>query len=432
MELANHTLIISRTGIERVIADSAAPIRDRNNAIVGVVLVFRDITEKEKLIASIQRNQKLESLGLLAGGIAHDFNNLMGGIFGCIDIAIEISTEKKVIQRLSKAMNTIDRARNLTHQLITFAKGGSPIRETLPVQQIIKDTTHCALTGSTVSCNFELSKDLWVCNIDKSQIGQVIENIVINAQQAMPKGGTIQISAQNVSISDNEHPIMGNGRYVKISIKDTGIGISKKMMPLLFDPFFTTKPVGHGLGLATCYSIVNRHGGAIDVDSILDEGSTFHIYLPASADRDSPQENSIKENHFGSGKILIMDDEEVMRDTMGTLFESLGYSVKCQNDGKQALSDFISAFDAKEEMAAVVLDLTVPGGMGGKDVVFAIRQLDTTIPVFVASGYSDDPIMKKPSEYGFTAGICKPFRRSELVKLLNDHMPAKKSEAPFS
>ena len=284
IELENHTVIISKTGVERIIADSAAPIRQNNEDIIGVVLVFRDVTEKSKLQEILQRSQKLESLGLLAGGIAHDFNNLMGGVFGYIDLAVSVTKEDRVTAYLSNALSAIDRARGLTQQLLTFSKGGAPVQKTTVLVPLIEDVVKFALSGSNVTYKISISKDIWPCTIDETQIGQVIDNLVINAQQAMPMGGVVQIFSENIIIAAKEHPVLQKGNYVKISIKDSGIGISKKMLSCIFDPFFTTKPKGHGLGLSTSYSIINRHGGAIDVESVLDEGSTFYVYLPASSE----------------------------------------------------------------------------------------------------------------------------------------------------
>ena len=422
IELANHTVIIAKDGTERIIAESVAPIRDRSNRIIGVVFVFRDITEKEKLLQISQRNQKLESLGLLAGGIAHDFNNLMGGIFGYIDIAIAASTEDKVIGPLSKAIKTIDRARGLTLQLLTFAKGGGPVQEATSISQLIRDTARFALSGSKVSCRFDLAEDLYWCNIDKNQIGQVVDNIVINAQQVMTEGGTVLISAKNVSILENEHPVLSKGNYVKVSFKDSGSGISAKILSRIFDPFFTTKPTGHGLGLATCYSIVNRHCGAIDVESVLNEGTTFHVYLPASEALKVISKGEPVIQHTGSGTVIVMDDEEVIRETISAMLETLGYSVECKNDGKATLEFFGAEFDAKRPIAALILDLTIPGGMGGKEVVREIRKRDQKVPVFVSSGYDDDPIMNNPSDYGFTASIEKPFRKADLAKMFEQYL----------
>jgi PAS domain S-box-containing protein len=421
IELANHTVIISKDGTERIISDSAAPIKDKNNKIIGVVLVFRDITEKQKLLETSQRNQKLESLGVLAGGIAHDFNNLMGGIFGCIDIAITESKDSNVTQYLSKALNTMERARGLTRQLLTFAKGGAPVQKTTHLFPFIQETAQFALSGSSVSCRYDIAKDLWPCIIDKSQICQVIENIIINAQQAMPAGGTIEMSARNISIGDKEHPMLQKGNYVRISIKDQGIGISKKMLSRIFDPFFTTKPKGHGLGLATCYSIINRHDGAIDVESVLDEGSTFHIYLLAS-----PQAAILNAatgiTHKGSGRILIMDDEEIFRMYAAKFLTTLGYSVVCTEEGKETLDLFIEETKAGRPFAAIILDLVIPGGTGGKEIIVEIRKLNKEIPVFVVSGYAEDPVMAGPADYGFTDSLSKPFSMEELSEMLNKNL----------
>jgi PAS domain S-box-containing protein len=421
IELANHTVIIAKDGTERIIADSAAPIRDRNNQIIGVVLAFRDITEKQRLLEIAQRNQRLESLGLLAGGIAHDFNNLMGGIFGYIELARQDSSDEKVAQRLSKAITTLDRARGLTQQLLTFANGGGPIQEATSIDQLLRDTAQFALVGSNVSCGFDIPEDLWVCDIDKGQICQVIDNIVINAQQAMPGGGIVRISAKNVSIHEGGHPILAKGNYVKISFRDSGIGISNKILPRIFDPFFTTKSPGHGLGLATSYSIINRHCGAIDVESAPDEGTVFHVFLPASAARPAPKAGP-GATHKGAGRIIVMDDEEVILDTTKEMLEKFGYTVECTNDGGNTLNFFITEHNAKRPLSALILDLTIPGGIGGKEVVREIRDLDPEIPVFVSSGYADDPIIKNPAAYGFTASISKPFTIAELSELLDRHL----------
>jgi two-component system cell cycle sensor histidine kinase/response regulator CckA len=421
VEQVNSAVMIAKDGTERLISESAAPIRNNANRIIGVVMVFRDITEKEKLLEASQRNQRLESLGLLAGGIAHDFNNLMGGIFGYIDLAMGESKDEGVVQLLSKAMATIERSRGLTRQLLTFAKGGGPIQETISIAGLIQDAARFALSGSTVSPLFDISEDLWMCNIDRHQISQVIDNIVINARQAMPAGGPLRICARNVYVDGNKHPVLHKGNYVRISIKDAGAGITKKNLPRIFDPFFTTKDKGHGLGLATCYSIVSRHCGAIDVASVVGEGTVVHVYLPAKEDLSSPS-ISAEIRHSGCGKIIVLDDEEVMRETIGSMLESFGYTVECKDDGKKAIASFIEEYDAKRAVSAMILDLTVPGGMGGKDVIGKIRKIDPRIPVFVASGYGDDPVMTNPANYGFTASICKPFRRIELAEMLEKHM----------
>jgi PAS domain S-box-containing protein len=369
----------------------------------------------------LQQAQKLESLGALAGGIAHDFNNLMGGIFGYIDMAREESRNDKVSRYLGKAMSTIERARGLTQQLLTFSRGGDPVQMIAALFPFVQETALFALNGSNVTCRFDVPEDLWPCNYDKNQIAQVIDNIVLNAQQAMPQGGAIDIMAGNISFIDKEHPALAAGKYVKLSIQDSGMGIPEEILPRIFDPFFTTKAKGHGLGLATCHSIIKKHGGCIEVESEHGKGSAFHLYLPVSAENTAVSEEKAA-RHKGSGTILLMDDEEVILETIGRMLEALGYTVVCKKEGHEALHFFIEETVEGRSLAGMILDLTVPGGMGGKSVVTEIRRLNASIPVFVLSGYADDPIMKNPTDYGFTASICKPFRKVELEEMLEKYM----------
>jgi two-component system, cell cycle sensor histidine kinase and response regulator CckA len=417
VELANHTLLITRNGAERIIADSGAPIKDEGGHAIGVVLVFRDITEKQRLANTILRTAKLDSLGVLAGGIAHDFNNLLTGVFGYVDLARVASKDPEIIEYLGAAASAINRARALTLQLLTFAKGGAPIQKVTPLVPFIPEAVRFALSGSNVACQFRLPEGLWTCNIDKDQIGQVIDNIVINALHAMPDGGTIEVTAKNVALDEGDNPSLVRGKYVRMSIKDFGVGIPINILPRIFDPFYTTKPKGHGLGLATCYSIINRHGGCIDAESEPGQGSTFHVYLPAviaSAAADGVR----TAEHEGSGTIIVVDDEEVIRVTIRKMLELLGYSVVCKKDGREAIDHFISATNAGHVFAAMIFDLTIPGGMGGLEAIAEIRKLDGKIPVFVASGYADDSVMRNPEEYGFTSSLCKPFTIAELSEML--------------
>jgi PAS domain S-box-containing protein len=392
-----------------------------NDKIVGRVWSFHDITERKKTEAVLMNAQKLTSLGVLAGGIAHDFNNLLTGIFGYIDLARFVSKDEAITEYLNATLATLGRAKALTMQLLTFAKGGSPVQKIMPVISTIKEAAQFALSGSNILCRFDLPDTLWPCNIDKNQIGQVIDNIVINAQQAMPNGGSIEIAAQNISFKETGFPPLTQGDYVKVSISDSGIGISPEVLPRIFDPFYTTKTKGHGLGLATCYSIINRHGGYIDVESKPGKGSTFHVYLPAS--RESVVlEATLNEKHRGSGTIIVVDDEEVVRNTLGKMLESMGYSVVRKNDGRAAIDFYRNETKAGHAFTAMIFDLTIPGGMGGIEAAMEIRKTDTKIAIFVASGYADDLALKNPGEYGFTASVSKPFTIAELSQMLNKNL----------
>jgi PAS domain S-box-containing protein len=387
--------------------------------ILGTI---RDITERKRMEEELLRTQKLESLASLAGGIAHDFNNLLGGIYGYIELAEEIAADNQLKEYLEKSISTIDRARDLSRQLITFAKGGAPAQSIGHLFPHIADTVKFALSGSNISYEFDIENGLWLSNYDKNQISQVIDNIVINAKQAMPDGGRLIISARNIELSDREHSILESGKFIKISIRDYGNGMTKELMQRIFDPFFTTKPSGHGLGLATCYSIIRKHGGAIDVESKINEGSTFHIFLPATtgipAETLEPSDLTFR----GNGTFVVMDDEKVIRDAISNMIKSLGYNVKVFSDGYSVIDFFKKEAEEGRHITGAILDLTVPGSMGGKDAVLLLKEISPGTFFFATSGNSDNLVISRPQDYNFTASISKPFRKSELVQLLSKHI----------
>lgn len=387
-----------------------------------IIITASDIDERKKMEMALTQSQKLESLGILAGGIAHDFNNLLSGIFGYLSLAINISQDTKVTEYLDKAMMVKDRAKDLTQQLLTFAKGGVPVKTTAKLFPLIGETVKFALSGSNVSCNFNIAEDLWSSNFDKNQIGQVFDNLIINAKQAMPLGGFIDISAKNIIINDSTDHLLNSGNYILITVKDNGIGIPQEYLNKIFDPFFTTKQTGSGLGLTTCYSIIKQHDGTIEVESTPGKGTTFKVYLPADMKQVTEETVKLNYEHIGSGTILIMDDEAMMLDLLANMLSVLGYTVDKTSDANQALIKFYDSVKHNQNYTAIFLDLTIPGSMGGVDVVNEIRKSDTNIPIFVASGYSDNPVMANPTNYGFTASISKPFVISEVTKLLSDYL----------
>jgi two-component system, cell cycle sensor histidine kinase and response regulator CckA len=425
-ERVEHSIVVPDGGTKIVSEHIFVIKKSGGNMIVSILT---DITEKKRAESDratveqyLQQTQKLESLGVLAGGIAHDFNNLLSGVFGFMDLARSRVLDEKAAEYLSRAGDSIERAKGLTQQLLTFSKGGEPIRKIVPVAPLIRETCDFALSGANVKCAYGIARDLWHCNIDRNQIGQVFQNLMLNAIQAMPLGGLIEVLAENVSLGEKEHPLLVKGDYVLIAVKDSGTGISKEMLPRIFDPFFTTKTKGHGLGLATTFSIVKRHNGTINVESELGKGSTFQIYLPADRTAASKSIRKHDARHTGNGRILVMDDDEAIRLLLSRTLESLGYSVVCKEDGVSTIDWFKAEAEKGTPPSAVMLDLTIPGGMGGREVAEEIRKLNREIPIFVSSGYAEDPVIANPLNYGITASLSKPFKRVELVEMLEKHM----------
>ena len=427
IELANHTVLVHRDGREIVVADSGAPIFDKQSNIIGVVVVFRDTTEKQRLLENLQRAEKLQSLGVLAGGLAHDFNNLLGGIFGYLELAQQHSAQNDKARRyIEKALTTFNRAKDLTQQLLTFSKGGAPNRKTNSIAPVLRENTLFALSGSNISAHFDFNENLWLCDFDENQIGQVIDNLVINAQQAMPLGGSITVAVQNVQLTAESSVPLNPGKYVMFSVTDSGTGIPPNILPRIFDPFFTTKQKGSGLGLTTVYSVIAKHEGTITVESKPDKGTTFHVYLPVSEKEASEVTPPTITMHKGIGRILVMDDEESIRETTQDMLESLGYAAFCAQDGQEALDRYQAAIVEKNPFDAVIIDLTVPGGMGGKECIQRLRERDSSVMAFVSSGYSNDPVLANPVMYGFTDKIQKPFRLDELSGLLHRYIASSK------
>jgi PAS domain S-box-containing protein len=424
IELSNHTMLIGRDGCERIIADSGAPILDSAGEIIGVVLVFRDVTEKQRLLDHLQQTEKLDSLGVLAGGLAHDFNNLLGGIFGYLDLARTCSTQDELTAKyIDKALAAFNRAKDLTQQLLTFAKGGVPVRKTGDIASRVRESASFVLSGSNVACRFEIPEGIWACDYDENQIGQVIDNLVINAQQSMPMGGTITVGLENVHLEDDEVGALREGNYVRLRVSDHGVGIPAEIVGKIFDPFFTTKQKGSGLGLATCYSILQKHDGHIHVESTPGQGSTFYLHIPASKSDVSHRTAAETVALSGSGSIIVMDDEAFIREIAGEMLRHAGFEVIEAGDGREALEACRTALAEGVTVSAAIFDLTVPGGLGGKQAAVEMRHRYPEIPVFASSGYSSDPVMARPREFGFVASIRKPYRKSELYEVLAHHLP---------
>jgi PAS domain S-box-containing protein len=417
--LANHTVLISKDGIQRAIADSAAPIHNLDGEVVGVVIVFRDVTEKQKIEKELVRMEKLESLGVLAGGIAHDFNNILTALLGNIALAKLKSKPGEIVhKRLTEAEKAAARARDLTLQLLTFSKGGAPVKSTASIADIVIESCSFALRGSNVSYQANIDPDLWNVEVDKGQISQVINNIIINADQAMPDGGRITVNVINAGISEDNAPGPRKGDYVRISIGDEGAGIPKEDFQRIFDPYFTTKPRGSGLGLATSYSIVTKHDGFIYVDSEPGAGATFSIYLPATPYKNVSELAEDQVIWKGAGRVLLMDDEESILEFGSEMLSVLGYQPVTASDGKVAVELYEESLRRDNRFDAVIMDLTVPGAMGGGEAIRHLLRIDPNVKAIVTSGYSNDPIMSEYWKHGFSGVVLKPYNINELGKAL--------------
>lgn len=420
--LANHTALIRKDGTEIIIEDSAAPIRDKNSATIGVVLVFRDVTDKQWMEKEIARTEKLKSVGLLAGGIAHDFNNILTSIVGNISMAkIQIDAESPAYERLAKAEQATQRASELAFRLLTFASGAEPIKKPASVVDIIRESASFVLSGSNIAAEFEISPEICV-DVDAGQMSQVFNNLIINAVHAMPDGGKIVFTGSNISLSQNMVPGLEAGKYVKLSVRDTGTGIKSEYLPRVFDPYFTTKEQGSGLGLASVYSIVKRHGGHITVESTPGDGTAFHIYLAASGSADVCAATEEEYVAGGQGRVLLMDDEGIVRDVAGEMLNVLGYEVEFAADGDEAVEKYQKAFRADNRYDVVVMDLTIPGGTGGKEAIKKLLGIDPDVKAIVSSGYSNDPVMAQFREYGFSAVMTKPYSIESLGRTISQVM----------
>ena len=427
LNLPEQVTLTAREGSEHIIEQVASPIRDSKNEVAGVVLVFRDITARQRAEAERRKAETLEQLGLLAGGIAHDFNNLLTAIIGNISLAsLLLPPDDEMAERLDDAKNASLRARDLAQQLLTFARGGTPIKKTASIAKLIQDTVSFSLRGSRNRSEFEISPDLASAEIDAGQISQVIANLVVNADQAMPNGGTLYVTCDNFCYDTNDAviPDLAPGDYVRMRIRDEGVGIPEKYLKRIFDPYFTTKSKGNGLGLATAYSIVKNHAGLMTVESEVHVGTTFTIYLPAAAELEDQASietpTKLTPEMTGTGRVLVVDDEDAIRDLVEFTLTRLGYQVSQAATALQGVELYQEKLRAGKRFDVVILDLTLPGGMGGKEALKKLLEIDPTVNAIVSSGYATDATMSRYQDFGFRGVIAKPYEAAELGKIVHD------------
>ena len=410
---------------------SASRYDDHEGNPAGILTIHRDISERKRFEAQLQQAQKLEAIGILAGGIAHDFNNLLSVIMGNIELAeADIKPENGISEYLKEARKASLLAKELTKQLITFSKGGAPVTIIGPIGDLVKKSAYFTLSGSNVMCNFFISNDLWLVDFDVGQMTHALKNLIDNAVEAMPAGGSIDVGAENFEISSEtvkRSLQLSEGKYVKISIRDQGVGIPEKDLSKIFDPYFSTKEMGTqkgvGLGLATTYSIINRHDGHITVESEVGVGTTFTLYLPAY-DKEvrelKPVEiHKTEKPTIRTGRILVMDDEELIRNLAKQILRRFGYDPELAKDGGEAIELYKRAMDSGRPYEVVILDLTVKEGMGGKETVKKLLEFDPQVKAIISSGYSTDPIMTAFRKYGFLGSLAKPYTMKDLSDALN-------------
>jgi signal transduction histidine kinase/CheY-like chemotaxis protein len=402
--------------LEDIVAERTTELMETN------IELQNEIAEKGRMQEELLKVKKLESVSVLAGGIAHDFNNILAAILGNINLALIFTEEDdKRHKLLSQAEKASLRAKDLTQQLLTFSKGGEPVKTIASIGEIIRDSADFVLRGSKSRCDYHFAEGLWPVEIDSGQIGQVIQNIIINAIHAMPEGGVIDVTCENYDKAQGDALLNQTESYMKITIKDSGIGIHPDQIDKIFDPYFSTKHEGSGLGLAISHSIINKHGGHIMVDSVQGEGATFAIYLPALEGKKigEPQEERPLQIR-DSGKVLVMDDEEMIRSIADEMLTHLGFHVVLAKDGAESIDLYKKEMETDTSFDFVIMDLTVPGGMGGKEAIKKILQIEPKAKVIVSSGYSNDPIIANFIDYGFSGAIIKPFQLKNLQEVIHD------------
>ena len=416
-ELVREMDLVSRDGVARVIHCSSAPIRDEGQQAVGAVFVLHDITQQQRMEDAMHRARRIESLGLLAGGIAHDFNNILASVLVNVSVLkLQLGAQQLGIDIIRDIEISMGQARELTQQIITFTRENKPEFKSASVGDLAREWATFVLRGSNVHCEFDIAPNLWPVEIDTTQISQVLQNLIINADQAMPDGGVIHIQIENAAIQVGDSVPVTPGAYVRCSVADTGSGIDPDDLHRIFDPYFTTKEEGTGVGLASALSIVHNHQGWITADSTPGAGTTFSLYLRASTaqaatEEDAPSDQALT---IGGGRVLLMDDDDHLRQAAGRALGHLGYGMLFARHGQEAIRLYRRELEASTPVDAVILDLTVPGGMGAVEAARILLQLDPDARLIISTGYSRTPVLDDFRSYGFAYLIAKPYTMEEL------------------
>jgi two-component system cell cycle sensor histidine kinase/response regulator CckA len=434
-ELNYRRVVDEQTAIEFEASDGAGKVWFEMHAYpsgTGMSVFFRDISERKATEEKRLTTSKLESLGTLAGGLAHDLNNILTVISGNIGLAqIEAPADaRNLLAHLGKAGQAAQHAARLSGQLLTFSKGGSPLKRVTSIRELLARAAEFSLYGSNLRAEMDVPADLWKAEVDPAQIEQVVNALMINARDAMPHGGGVGVFAWNVEVETRDGALLRPGRYIKIAVADHGCGIDAELASKIFDPYFTTKPAASGLGLAISYSIVKRHGGLLHLESSSPEGSTFAFYLPATEriqiyGGTAPLLEPV--SPFNQQRVLVMDDEAGIREITAQLLTTLGYEAASVPDGTEAVKLYERAVQRGENFHAVILDATIRGGMGGVATIEKLREIDPHVVAIICSGYSDEEALSQFLTYGFRGALPKPFTRRELADVLQRAFQAAKA-----
>jgi nitrogen-specific signal transduction histidine kinase/ActR/RegA family two-component response regulator len=409
-----------REGEAHLVTGSGAPVYTGGGKLLGAVWVFHDVTDHHRMKQELLKKSQLESLGTLAGGIAHDFNNLLTAILGNISLAaLSLDSGPQLQERLAEVEKAAVRATGLAKKLLTFAKGGEPVKRVVNPAELVLRTCRDELKNFRLQYKLNLPPDLWQVEVDESQVSLALAEILANAEEAMPEGGGIRVEVANCEVSGGTEGSLRPGRYVHLTISDEGGGISPEHLGKVFDPYFSTKAMGNGMGLTLAYSIIQGHQGQISVESLPGRGTRIQIYLPATGGNKERPVSPKAEIRYGQGKILLMDDEAMILQTTGLMLKKLGYQVTNARDGQEALELYRRAREEGAAFDAVILDLTVPGGMGGEEAIQQLRDLDPQVKAIVSSGYADNRVMAGYAEYGFQGVIPKPYRIGQLSEVVH-------------
>ncbi len=405
-------------GVRVWVLVSAAPCRDADGLVVGSLLMVTDLTAHKRAEAEVRKAERLQALSRLAGGIAHDFRNYLTVVLGKISLVkMDLTPDELLYSRLTSAEGAALRAKELSEQLLTFAEGGAPVKRPTSIAELLREATTFALRGTNVSAIFQVADDLWPLEADPGQVGEVIHNVVVNAAEAMPTGGAVTVMARNLPVDEAASAALP-GPCVEIIIQDEGVGIAPDDLPMIFDPFFSRKGIGDGLGLTTAYSIVRSHDGTLHVSSRIGEGTTCTLRLPAAPSLAVPPHVAFVRPQVHKGRILVMDDEDFVRECVVDMLAALGYDAQAACEGEEAIRQYMQAQAAGHPFDAVILDLTVRGGLGGKDTISRLQAFDPQVRAIVTSGYSQDPILADHKHYGFCNVIPKPYRLDELCAVV--------------